>query len=570
MYIGDFLKKVFKKGNTTILIYFFINMVIVVGIIALCFASVNIGIGIAVGIGLYAVSVLISLSSFGEWMRRRQLHCVPLNKNPGLEAAIMPLIDEVYSRARKENKELTDDIKFYYLEDDSVNAFAVGRKTICIHTGTLRRHDDETIKAVLAHEFGHIAHHDTDLMLFVNVGNLIINIFFILCSFGVGMMHLIGSIFAIFTSDDDGGLAYFFVQLSTWLSQVALGVAQLVWVRFGQVMLAKASRNQEFEADIFAAKLGYGIPLCELFDAWGNDTPKDLFEGMFRDHPSSPERIENLQNFGVPFTGMSPERRQALLDGYKRSQKKQKKGCMIGCGIVVILVLAAVIFGAIGSIMKSGEKRKKRQPEELQTISGQQENGQSQTPENIETETVLPETVQNETIQAMETVPESVNLASVQAVRKEAASVDISSSARFEFVDAYASSVVEQEGHNNSAMVAVDGLLESSWQEGVSGNGEGEYLELYLHGAQPIKYLVLNLGNWRSSDWFYDNNRPKSLTIQVGDYTTTQEFPDGQIEQCIEFSQPIPASKIRLTINSVYEGRDWQDTCIAEVRAYGE
>lgn len=148
--------------------------------------------------------------------------------------------------------------------------------------------------------------------------------------------------------------------------------------------------------------------------------------------------------------------------------------------------------------------------------------------------------------------------------------MDISSSAQFEFVDAYASSVVEQEGYNNSAMVAVDGLLESSWQEGVSGNGEGEYLELYLHGAQPIKYLVLNLGNWRSSDWFYDNNRPKSLTIQVGDYTTTQEFPDGQIEQCIEFSQPIPASKIRLTINSVYEGRDWQDTCIAEVRAYGE
>ena len=119
MYIGDFLKKVFKKGNTTILIYFFINMVIVVGIIALCFASVNIGIGIAVGIGLYAVSVLISLSSFGEWIRRRQLHCIPLNKNPGLEAAIMPLIDEVYSRARKENKELTDDKPSVYIREHS-------------------------------------------------------------------------------------------------------------------------------------------------------------------------------------------------------------------------------------------------------------------------------------------------------------------------------------------------------------------------------------------------------------------------------------------------------------------
>lgn len=415
MYLGDFLKKVFKKGNTTILIYFFINMLIVVGIIALCFVNVNIGIGIAVGIGLYAVSVFISLSPFGEWMRRRQLHCISLKKNPQLESAVMPLISEVYSRAKKENPELADDIKFYYLEDDSVNAFAAGRKTICIHTGTLQRHDDETIKAVLAHEFGHIAHHDTDLLLFVNVGNLIINMFFVLCSIGVGMMHLIGSIFAIFTADDDGGLAYFFIQLSSWFSQLALGVAQLVWVRFGQIMLAKASRNQEFEADIFAAKLGYGIPLCELFDTWGNDTPKDLFEGMFRDHPSSPERIENLQNFGVPFTGMSPERRQALIEEYKLSKKKQKKGCMIGCGVVVILVLAAVIFGIIGTVMQSGGSKKKQRPQEIQTKSTEIGSGKLETMEN---ETVLTETIGDETVQETEKVSESVDLSSVQAVRK--------------------------------------------------------------------------------------------------------------------------------------------------------
>lgn len=442
----------------------------------------------------------------------------------------MPLISEVYSRAKKENPELADDIKFYYLEDDSVNAFAAGRKTICIHTGTLQRHDDETIKAVLAHEFGHIAHHDTDLLLFVNVGNLIINMFFVLCSIGVGVMHLIGSIFAIFTADDDGGLAYFFIQLSSWFSQLALGVAQLVWVRFGQIMLAKASRNQEFEADIFAAKLGYGIPLCELFDTWGNDTPKDLFEGMFRDHPSSPERIENLQNFGVPFTGMSPERRQALIEEYKLSKKKHR-------------------------------------PQEIQTESTEIGSGKSETMEN---ETVLTETIGDEIVQETEKVSESVDLSSVQAVRKDAANVDLSSAVQFNFVDAYASSVVAQEGYDNSAMVAVDGFLETSWQEGVDGNGEGQYLEVYLDGEHAIKYLILNLGNWRSSDWFYDNNRPKSLTIQVGEYTTTQEFPDGQIEQCIEFSQPVSASKIRLTINSIYEGRDWQDTCIAEVRVYVE
>ena len=102
------------------------------------------------------------------------------------------------------------------------------------------------------------------------------------------------------------------------------------------------------------------------------------------------------------------------------------------------------------------------------------------------------------------------------------------------FADAYASSVVAQEGYDNSSLVAIDGLLETSWQEGVDGNGEGEYLELYLNGEQPVKYLILNLGNWRSNDWFYDNNRPRSLTIQVGEYTATYEFPDGQIERCVE------------------------------------
>lgn len=566
MYLVDFLKKIFKKGNTTILIYFFVNMLLVVGIIALCFAGVNIGIGILVGIALYVISVVVSLSSIGEWMRRRQLHCIPLQKNPELEAAIMPLINEVYSRAMEENPELPKDIKFYYLEDDTVNAFACGRKTICIHTGTVKRHDDTTIKAVLAHEFGHIAHHDTDLNLFVHVGNLIINAFFVLSSIGVGMMRVIGTIFAIFTSDDDGGLAYFFIELSAWLSQIALTITHVVWTRFGQIMMAKGSRNMEFDADIFAAKLGYGIPLCELFDAWGNDTPDDVFEGMFRDHPSSPERIENLQKFGVPFTGMDPERRQAIIAEYRLNKQKKKKGCLIGCGVALIFMIAAIIFGAIGTFMASREEQEDQRQESQAAGDGI---GKVLPEETTGDESVSGENV-GETTGETASVTESVDLASVQATRLDASNMDFSAKPKLSLVNANASSVVDQAGYDNSALVAVDGLLETSWQEGVSGNGEGQYLEVYLDSEQPVKYLVLYLGNWRSVDWFYDNNRPKSLTIQIGDYTTTQEFPDGQIIHCIELSQPVPASMARLTINSVYGGRDWQDTCIAEVIAYGE
>lgn len=559
MYIKDFLKKVFKKGNTTLLIYFLVNMLIVVGIIAIPFIGYNIFVGILVGLGLYAISVAASLSPIGEMMRRHQLHCIPLEKNPELEAELMPLINEVYDRAKEINPELPTDIRFFYLEDESINAFAAGRKTICLHSGTANMQDKKRIKAVLAHEFGHIANHDTDLGLFVHVGNLIINAFFIFWGIGVTMTRIIGTLVAIFTSDDDGGFAGLMMHLSALLSQVALIVIQKIWYRFGGLMIAKTKRNQEFEADIFSAKLGYGVPLCELFDTWGDDTPKDVYEGLFLDHPSSPERIENLQEFGVPFTGMDPEKRQMIIAQYRMEKKKKKKGCLIGCCIVMVLMLGAIISGIIGTVMSSRENDRHQE--------------EQRNPEGVGTGTVLPQDemeAREETVVVDDQTNGTDNQEAVEAICLDAMNMDFSSKPKYNFIDASASSVVSQAGYDNSAMVAVDGLLETSWQEGVSGNGEGQYLEIYLDNEHPVKYLVFYLGNWRSYDWFYDNNRPQSLTIQIGDYTTTQEFADGQIIHCIELSQPIQASRVRLTINSVYGGRDWQDTCIAEVMAYGE
>lgn len=559
MYIKDFLKKVFKKGNTTLLIYFLVNMLIVVGIIAIPFIGYNIFVGILVGLGLYAISVAASLSPIGEMMRRHQLHCIPLEKNPELEAELMPLINEVYDRAKEINPELPTDIRFFYLEDESINAFAAGRKTICLHSGTANMQDKKRIKAVLAHEFGHIANHDTDLGLFVHVGNLIINAFFIFWGIGVTMTRIIGTLVAIFTSDDDGGFAGLMMHLSALLSQVALIVIQKIWYRFGGLMIAKTKRNQEFEADIFSAKLGYGVPLCELFDTWGDDTPKDVYEGLFLDHPSSPERIENLQEFGVPFTGMDPEKRQMIIAQYRMEKKKKKKGCLIGCCIVMVLMLGAIISGIIGTVMSSRENDRHQE--------------EQRNPEGVGTGTVLPQDEMEageETVVVDDQTNGTDNQEAVEAICLDATNMDFSSKPKYNFINASASSVVSQAGYDNSAMVAVDGLLETSWQEGVSGNGEGQYLEIYLDNEHPVKYLVLYLGNWRSYDWFYDNNRPQSLTIQIGDYTTTQEFADGQIIHCIELSQPIQASRVRLTINSVYGGRDWQDTCIAEVMAYGE
>lgn len=146
-------------------------------------------------------------------------------------------------------------------------------------------------------------------------------------------------------------------------------------------------------------------------------------------------------------------------------------------------------------------------------------------------------------------------------------------SSRYELlggITATATSEINQEGYDNSAAMVLDGNLETSWQEGVAGDGSGEKLTLKLGRACNVKYLVLYLGNWRSDDYFAGNNRPKEMTITVGKVSQQITFPSDRTAYCIRLSSPCRAKKITLQIDSVYQGEKWDDTCIAEVEVYGE
>lgn len=133
------------------------------------------------------------------------------------------------------------------------------------------------------------------------------------------------------------------------------------------------------------------------------------------------------------------------------------------------------------------------------------------------------------------------------------------------------SSVVSQSGtHNNTAEVIADGDLATSWQEGVNGDGIDEWVYLDLNGMNQIQYLRFYLGNWRNADWYAKNNVPKELEISIGGETFNLEFPYNRQEYWVEFSTPIRASDVTITIKSVYEGSQYDDTCIAEIMIYGE
>ncbi len=142
--------------------------------------------------------------------------------------------------------------------------------------------------------------------------------------------------------------------------------------------------------------------------------------------------------------------------------------------------------------------------------------------------------------------------------------------------DTWESSIVEQKGtHNNSASALVDGNVETSWQEGVDGDGLGESVALTLRDGSKVQYIEMHVGNWRTDDWFYKNNVPKS--IEIAAYDGMELYESGVVEfgehrrvtYWVELSEPVEAKYLEFYILDVYKGSKYDDTCIAEITVYG-
>lgn len=122
---------------------------------------------------------------------------------------------------------------------------------------------------------------------------------------------------------------------------------------------------------------------------------------------------------------------------------------------------------------------------------------------------------------------------------------------------------------DNSAWSAFDGQSTTSWQEGAQGDGIGEYVGISFDRQYQVKVITLLLGNHRSDSWYIKNNTPKTLTINLGGQVFLVSFPKEKTEFAVVLSQPVAASDIRLTIEDVYKGTEYEDAIIAEVGVYG-
>lgn len=305
-YIIDFFKNIIRKNNTGVIIWLVINTVLVTFLLGYILTmssytmQTNPVAAYFIGFIVYLLSITIAVSPIGEFILRLQAGCKEIKREDYLER-LNPLFEEVYQKAKKKSPNLPDDIKFFMSKDEEPNAFATGRKTVCLTEGLLD-YSDEEIKAVLGHEFGHLAHKDTDAILVVEVGNLIVTGIFV--TFRL-LVQIITFIFHLIFSIISESFAEIFISaLTRVLIDFILVTVMNIWTKLGTLICLHSTRKNEFGADAYSCSMGYGQKLCEVLDKLDSETgsKNTLWTTLNSTHPDTDDRIAHMQQLGVEYS----------------------------------------------------------------------------------------------------------------------------------------------------------------------------------------------------------------------------------------------------------------------------
>lgn len=101
------------------------------------------------------------------------------------------------------------------------------------------------------------------------------------------------------------------------------------------------------------------------------------------------------------------------------------------------------------------------------------------------------------------------------------------------------------------------------WIEGVTGNGKGEYIKYRIKGGKI--FIFSGYVDVDKPELYIQNSRPKKLLIETDDKKFYVELKDTPNPQEIIIYEKIDREKeynIKITIDEVYPGTKYQDTCI--------
>ena len=238
---------------------------------------------------IFLVTVSVALSEFIEKILRfvEDVRRVATSTE---KERLLPLFEEVYQNAKSRLPKINERINVYILDDISVNAFSLGRRTIAVTRGLIAVMDDDEIKGILAHEFGHTAYKDPTIQLLVSVGSSIFLWVLIAVKWGLGVL-----IQKLTKPDNKATLISSIIAFFKWIFELVIMLITLV----ATIILMADSRKKEFRADKYAMRLGYGVELTmalyKLYDMQISDK-RNVIEKIKASHPRLAYRIEALES----------------------------------------------------------------------------------------------------------------------------------------------------------------------------------------------------------------------------------------------------------------------------------
>ena len=173
----------------------------------------------------------------------------------------------------------------------TVNAMALGRRTIAVTKGAMHTFTEDELKAVVGHEIAHLIHGDTMATMYAVIGNGIFSVFVLLARFFLLLLDWIQSAFT-------GKRSIF----SALMLIIRLFFEFSIWIlNFGlQVILSVNSRKNEFKADLFSYSIGYDTDMIEalyLLEKISLGDNSSIIQKMIASHPRITLRIKHLEEF---------------------------------------------------------------------------------------------------------------------------------------------------------------------------------------------------------------------------------------------------------------------------------
>ena len=236
---------------------------------------------------LYLASIAIA-TLFGDIILRTVEGARPIETEEEKEYLI-PLFEDLCQDTKEAFPEMSK-TRLYIFDNSTVNAHAIGKRSIVVTQGAIRTFSRDELKAILAHEMGHIYYGNAMAKLLNIVGNGAVSLFVLIAKLIIRVLDALHAPL----DQKAGGLISAFFDFLKWL----LCLMQVSFLFLGNLILTGNSRSAEYKADKFAYMMGYGLELKEALYILQRMAVTDqlpLVERMQASHPRVSRRIMKIE-----------------------------------------------------------------------------------------------------------------------------------------------------------------------------------------------------------------------------------------------------------------------------------